>query len=204
MKGLLFIMNTDNSLDDSFLESASAAIRGGADAIQWRHKGIYNRSWMSFGLELAHLCKSNRIPLLVNDRVDIAQAIGANGVHLGQTDLPIPAARKILGSGKIIGGTASTLEEAKHVERDGADYVSFGHIYETKSKLKTSPPIGTTILRHAVAEIKIPIFAIGGINAQNIGEVWKTGIDGVAVIAAIAQAADPRFETQKLKKLLCR
>lgn len=197
-----YIVNTDNDSNHSLLSHTSQTILGGVDSIQWRHKGDYNLFFISFGQKLCALCKEAKIPFIVNDRADIALALDADGVHLGQTDLPIQVIRKIVGQKKIIGGTASTLQEGINVEKEGADYVSFGHIFETKTKKKSYPPIGLDVLYHATRMIHIPIYAIGGITEHNLQAVWKTGIDCVAIVSAIASADHPREMIKKLKSLI--
>jgi len=127
---------------------------------------------------------------------------GADGVHLGKEDIPVKEARKLLGKNKIIGGTAHSLREAKEAEKDGADYIGFGHIYQTASKLKLTPPVGIKELRTAVKKIKIPIFAIGGIGMNNIKEVAETGVHGAAVIGSVVRSSNPAKTVRELKGVL--
>lgn len=181
------------------LPIARLAIQGGVDAVQFRHKGEYTPEILETVIEIRKLCRNANIPLIINDRADIAFEIDADGVHLGQTDMPIFAARKILGQGKIIGGTASTLEEALTVEAHGADYVALGHVFPTSSKEKNYPPIGLEVIKKAKAKLKIPVIAIGGISEQNICSVLAQGADGIAVISAISESNDPCAAAQRLK-----
>ena len=173
--GLHFIINTDSVQNDSCLDLAEKAILGGADSLQFRHKATYTREIYALACRLAEICRKFSVPLIVNDRVDIAMAIGASGVHLGQTDLPVEAARKLIGRDKIIGATTSTLEEAKEAERQGADYIGFGHIFPTRTKIKNTPPLGVVPLQTVCRQISIPILAIGGIDAGNLDEVCRAG-----------------------------
>ncbi|MCS7013473.1 MAG: thiamine phosphate synthase [Chloroherpetonaceae bacterium] len=183
------------------LQLAELAMRGGARLIQLRDKTLPTRELFAIAVALRTLTLAFGARLIINDRVDIALAADADGVHLGQTDLPIPAARKILGEGKLIGGTASTLEEAVAVEKDGADYIGFGHIFPTTSKEKPSPPKGLEMLRQVVRAVRIPVIAIGGITAENAREVIKAGAAGIAVISAVAKAASPEAATKELVRL---
>jgi thiamine-phosphate pyrophosphorylase len=184
----------------SSLPIARLAIEGGVDVIQFRHKGPYRQSEMDTAREIRLVCRKANIPFLVNDRSDIALALDADGVHLGQTDLPIPVARKILGPNKIIGGTSSTVEQALNVEAAGADYVGFGHIFATGSKQKDYPPIGLKPIGQAKEKLTIPLIAIGGICEENAASVLAEGADGIAMIAAISQANDPCATTQRIKR----
>jgi thiamine-phosphate pyrophosphorylase len=200
--GLQFIISTHIIPFCSFLELAIFAIQGGVDGIQFRHKGNYTREQLELTQQLSILCQKATIPFIVNDRADIAKAVDAAGVHLGQTDLPIASARKILGEKKIIGKTSSNLEQAQQAVNEGADYVSFGHIFPTKNKFKSSLPVGLRGLNEACQKIKIPILAVGGIAKENLAAVCQTGVNGVAVISAIATSPNPRLQTQKLKNIM--
>lgn len=202
IKGLHFIINTDPPPSHPYLELAVKALRGGVDSIQFRHKGFYDRDMYTLACRLAEICASFSIPLIINDRVDIALAVQAAGVHLGQTDLPIKVARQLLGNTKIIGGTASTLTEARQVEMDGADYIGFGHIFPTQTKIKNYPPVGVDMLEHVCSCVSIPVLAIGGIKDHNLDKVCETGASGVAVVTAIGSSSDPLSQTQKFKKIM--
>lgn len=202
MTGLQLIINTDPAPSHGYLELALKALLGGVNSIQFRHKGIYNREMYSIACQLAELCSLFSVPLIVDDRMDIALSIEAAGVHLGQTDIPIKVARQLLGKEKIIGGTASNLEQAKQVEMDGADYVGFGHIYPTKTKIKQDPPVGLNALEQVCKHLSIPVLAIGGINEHNIDHVCATGVSGIALVSAIGSSSDPLSQTQKFKKIM--
>ncbi len=186
-------MITDTTVQQRFshLELAELAMRGGANIIQLRDKHLPAKELFALAVAMRTLTLAFGTLFIVNDRADIALAANADGVHLGQTDLPIPAARKILGKDKIIGGTASTLEEALAVEREGADYIGFGHIFPTMSKEKPTPPRGLEHLREVVCAVKIPVMAIGGITVENAESVLKTGAQSLAVISAVATAESP-------------
>ena len=200
--GLQLIINTDPPPPHSYLKLALDALLGGVNRTQFRHKGIYNRDMYSLACQLAEICRCFSVPLIVNDRVDIAIAVQAAGVHLGQDDLPIKAARRLLGDGKIIGGTASNLEQAKQVELDGADYIGLGHIYPTQTKIKDGPPIGLAILEQICKHVNISVLAIGGIKEHHLDGVCATGAHGVAIVSAIGMSSDPLSQTLKFKKIM--
>ncbi len=200
--GLQLIINTDPASPHSYLELASKALHGGVNSIQFRHKGSYSREMYAIACQLAEICRRFSVPLIINDRPDIALAIQAAGVHLGQTDLPVRAVRELLGEGKIIGITASNLEQATQAEKEGADYIGFGHIYPTKTKIKYDPPVGLAALEKVCKQSGIPVLAIGGIQEHNLDEVCLTGASGIAVVSAIGLSADPFGQTQKFKKIM--
>jgi thiamine-phosphate pyrophosphorylase len=202
IEGLQLIINTDPAPFHSYLDLASKALLGGINSIQFRHKDLYTREIYSIVYQLAEICCRFSVPLIVNDRVDIALSIQAAGVHLGQSDLPIKVARELLGNEKIIGSTASNLEQAKQAEMDGADYVGFGHIYPTTTKIKHHPPVGLDALEQICKYISIPVLAIGGIKEQNIDHVCSTGVSGIALVSAISSSSDPLSQTQKFKKIM--
>ncbi len=186
----------------SSLSIARLVIQGGVDVVQFRHKGEYTQRQMEIAREIRFLCKKANIPFIINDRSDICLELDADGVHLGKTDLPISVARRILGPNKIIGGTASTVEEALRVEAAGADYIGLGHIFPTTSKQKSYPPIGLDPIKKAKEKLKIPIIAIGGISEQNICSILSQGADGIAMISAISQSNDPLKTTKRIKTQL--
>jgi thiamine-phosphate pyrophosphorylase len=178
-KGVLGIIST--------LEMGIAAIQKGVDGIQFRHKGPFTRDVFHTAEALRALCVRANIPFFINDRIDIAQMLDAEGVHLGQTDLPIHEARRQLGPLKIIGATASNLQEAIRAEAEGADYIGLGAVFHTKSKVKTIPPIGIETVREVKEHIRIPLIAIGGIDQTNAASVFHAGADGIAVLSALLE-----------------
>jgi len=171
-------------------EVVEAAIAGGATVIQLREKDCPARRLIEAGMILRRLTREKEVPLIVNDRVDVALAVGADGVHLGQDDLPLAVAREILGPGKVIGISTHSVEEALLAQQQGADYIGVGPIYETKTKDAADNPVGLELLSQMAGKITIPRVAIGGITAENAYEVVLAGADGVAVITAVASAAD--------------
>ncbi|MEW6665464.1 MAG: thiamine phosphate synthase [Thermodesulfobacteriota bacterium] len=186
----------------SHVELARQAVRGGADTIQFRHKGGSTRWLIDTAREMREVCRKAGVCFIVNDRLDVAIASDADGVHLGQDDFPIPLARKILGNDRIIGGSAATLEEAFRCEEEGADYVGFGPVFPTGSKDDAGPVSGIEGLRTAVRSLKLPVVAIGGIHAANIPDVMGAGAWGVAVISAVCCSEDPERAARELGQIL--
>jgi thiamine-phosphate pyrophosphorylase len=166
--------------------------------IQLRDKTAGSRQILPFAREIANLCHERGARFLVNDRLDLALAAGADGVHLGQDDLPASAARAALGPGKILGVSIHSIEQAARAQADGADYLGIGPIFETATKVTGYAPLGCAGLRRARTTIALPLIAIGGITHDNVGDVIRAGADGVAVISAIAGAADIRRAVQDL------
>jgi len=176
------------------------AVNGGVDLVQLRGKTWSGREFLDISLKLSRFLRPKKIPLIINDRVDIALACGADGVHLGQDDLPLQQARKILGKNRIIGISVSNAKEAEEAEREGADYVGLGPIFPTQSKQTPLSPLGIKGLRKVRRAIRIPILAIGGINARNSVGLLEAGADGIAVISAILGAPNIRAAAEALKK----
>ena len=148
------------------------------------------------------MCLDSGGTLIVNDRVDVAIATEADGVHLGQDDFPIALARKLLGENRIIGGSAATLEEAQKCLTEGTDYIGFGPVYPTASKADADPVTGIKLLKQTVEAIPLPIIAIGGISADNTPEVIRAGARGIAVISAVCCQENPEQATRALYKAL--
>ncbi len=191
---------TDTTIQKQFTHSqlAELAIAGGADTIQYRQKQASTRQLIETAEQLRLICHLQDVPLLINDRADIAISVSANGGHFGQDDLPIPLARKILTDQSIIG--ASARNEAKILEAvsDGADYIGFGPVFTTRSKSDAEKAKGLRALERMTKLVDCPIIAIGGITLDRIAEVMMTGAYGVAVISAVCQADDPRQATVQL------
>jgi thiamine-phosphate pyrophosphorylase len=151
---------------------------------------------------MREVCYKENVNFIVNDRVDVAMAVDADGVHLGQEDFPIPFARKLLGMGKIIGGSAATPDEAEKCFSEGADYVGFGPLYPTSSKADAGPVSGIEILRKVVQETGLPIIAIGGITRERIPEIIEAGAYGIAVISAVCCEKEPEAAARFLRNAL--
>ncbi|MGD0230187.1 MAG: thiamine phosphate synthase [Syntrophorhabdales bacterium] len=199
-----FHVLTDTLLqkDFSHVELARLAIAGGADTIQLREKAGSTREMIRVAHEMQLVCREAGVTFIVNDRVDVAIASHADGVHLGQGDLPIPLARKLLGEGAVIGGSAGTLEEARACLMEGADYVGFGPVYETASKDDAGPASGLDLLEEIVRTIGVPVIAIGGISPGNIPRVMQAGAHGIAVISAVCCQRDPEEAARILRRLM--
>jgi thiamine-phosphate pyrophosphorylase len=178
------------------------AVRGGVNLVQLRAKNLETLEFLALALKVSKLLEEKKISFIINDRVDIAQACGASGVHLGQKDLPLPMARKILGKKKRIGITVNTLREAQEAEAGGADYLGVGPVFSTLTKKKPRPVLGLPGLKVIREKIKIPILAIGGINASNARQVMESGVEGIAVVSAIMAAKDIRRATKELMEAM--
>ena len=180
------------------LSLAEKALKGGATMIQLRHKNASGNQLYLWAVAISKLCHEHHALCIINDRVDIAMASKADGVHLGQQDMPIAAARKLLGQHRIIGISASSTAEAMQAEKDGADYIGFGHIFPTSSKEKDYSPLGPETLRQTTTLLSVPIVAIGGINHENAASLISCGASGVAVISAISRAPDQALAAHPL------
>jgi thiamine-phosphate pyrophosphorylase len=181
-----------------------AALAGGVDAVQLREKDRSARERYRLGERLRELTESADAALIVNDRIDLAAAVDADGVHLGQTDLPIEVARERLGEEAIVGCSTSTVREAEIAEAAGADYLGVGAVYGTASKdvAAAKDGIGTDRIREIAAAVEIPVVGIGGIDANNAGAVIEAGATGVAVISAITAAEDPETAARRLREVV--
>jgi thiamine-phosphate pyrophosphorylase len=178
----------------------SAALAGGASVVQLRDKQASSRQLHEIALRLRGLLAEANIPLIVNDRVDIVLGADAQGVHVGPDDLPIAVARLILGSARVVGASAGTIAEAVDAERAGADYLGVGPVFPTGTKPDARAPIGLEGLRRIASSVTIPVVGIGGISADNAGDVIEAGAAGVAVISAVAGAEDRVRAVQAIRR----
>jgi len=199
-----FHVLTDTDLQNCFshVELAELAISGGADTIQFRQKTGETIQMIRVAEQIQALCKRAGVTFIINDRVDVAIASRADGVHLGQDDFPIALARKLLGEGAVIGGSAGNMEEARKCFLEGADYIGFGPVFPTSSKENAGPVSGLDLLKQVVEEIPLPIIAIGGINKDNTPLVKETRVYGIAVISAVCCEKDPMEAAKCLHRLL--
>jgi thiamine-phosphate pyrophosphorylase len=177
----------------------AAAARGGAGAIQLREKDLSARDLYALGARLQAALSPYGVPLLINDRLDVALALDAAGVHLAGHSLPTAVARRVLGTGKLLGVSTHSVEEARCAAEDGADFIVFGPVFTTPSKIAYGPPQGLQHLTTVVRAVGIPVIAIGGIDHTNLPQVVQAGAYGVAMIRAVLAAPDPYKATQQLR-----
>jgi len=182
-------------------DSVEEAILGGVTLVQLREKEISSKDYLELAQKVKTVTDRHDIPLIVNDRLDIALAIDADGVHLGPDDLPVPIARKLLGGDKIIGASAASADEALLLQAQGADYLGVGAVFPSGTKQGTEK-VGLEDLRGIKSAVHIPVVAIGGITAENAPLVMETGVDGVAVVSAIMDQADIQEAARQLLSLL--
>lgn len=201
---LYLVTEEELSVGRSTLEVVKAAIEGGVDVIQLRDKGKDLSYRYELGLKIRELTAEAGVDLIINNRVDLALALEADGVHLGQDDLPLKAAQKLLPEDKIIGISASTVKEAVEAERGGADYLGVGSIFATDSKdLKDDrSAVGLNRLAEIKSKVDIPAAAIGGLNQDNISEVIAAGADTISVISVLTQAENIEWKTEELKGII--
>lgn len=185
----------------TYAESARMALEGGCRWIQLRMKNASREEWLQTGAEVEALCRRYGATFIIDDHVDIVKILNADGVHLGKNDMPIDEARRILGPGHIIGGTANTIEDVEMHARRGADYIGCGPYRFTTTKERLAPVLGTEGYRKIMAGMKsrglrLPVVAIGGITRNDIPQLLQTGIDGIALSGTILRATDPVEETR--------
>ncbi len=198
MKGYYFI--TDSSLSHAGnISDVQQAEACGASVVQYRNKNAETREMYEEALRLREIC-SNAV-FLINDRIDIALAVDADGVHLGQSDMPYAAARKMLGPEKIIGITVHNLTEALETQALGADYLGVSPIYQTATKADAGKPAGIVLIEEIRAQVEIPLIAIGGINLANAPEVIRAGADGVCAISAVVAKENVGEEIKRFQRL---
>nr|WP_295000272.1 thiamine phosphate synthase [uncultured Methanobrevibacter sp.] len=189
---------TDKSEDvEKFLRTIEEAIKGGVSVVQIREKTADTLDFYNLSLKVKDITTKYNVPLIINDRVDIALAIDADGVHVGQSDMPCDVTRKLVGPDKIVGVSAATIEEAKKAEKDGADYIGTGAVFPTATK-DDAPKITKKDLKEIVDSINIPVVAIGGITLENAHELKDTGIKGLSVVSAIMSSDNPKKSSEEL------
>ncbi len=186
----------------STLGIVQAAVAGGVTCVQLREKECSTLEFIEQALAIKNFLKTRGVPLIINDRLDVALAVGADGVHLGQSDMPLEMAQKIAGPSMIFGISAESLQDAVTAEKGGADYLGVSPIFATPTKNDTAPPLGLEGLREIRKRIKIPLVGIGGLNITNSAEVICNGGDGVAVVSAIVAADDPETSARNLKRMI--
>jgi thiamine-phosphate pyrophosphorylase len=197
----LYVLITESSCKRPWLEVAQEAIEGGADCLQLREKSLDSGELLTRAKALVQLCRQHNVVSIINDRPDIALLAGADGVHVGQTDLPARDVRKLIGTQKLLGVSTHNLDQAKQAVLDGADYIGVGPFFKSPTKPRDFVA-GPAYAREVAQTIKIPAVAIAGITEQNVDEVLATGIKAIAVTAAVAGCDDPRAAAQRLKEKL--
>ena len=189
-----------NKTDEEFLNIIEEAIKGGTTIVQLREKTASTKEFYDLALKVKEITSKYGVPLLINDRIDIALAVDSEGVHIGQDDMPADIAREIIGEDKILGVSASTVEEAKKAEIDSADYIGSGAVFPTSTK-DDADSVSKEELKEIVDSIDIPVVAIGGITVENASTLKGSGIAGVSVVSAIMSAEDPKEASEKLKEI---
>ena len=195
---LYFITDSSGYQEAEFLRRVDAALQGGATIVQLREKDCTTREYIKLAEKVHDLTSKYGVPLIIDDRLDVAMAIHSEGVHLGQSDMPISTARKILGDNYIIGATAKTVPQATEAYQQGADYLGVGAIYPTTTKVKTVLT-STETLADICKAVPIPVNAIGGLNKNNIDVLAGIPIAGICVVSAIMKAENPKTAMEELK-----
>lgn len=195
---LYFITDSTNCTEKEFLFRVEQALMGGATLLQLREKDRSTREYMELAEKVHIIAKRYGVPLIIDDRADVALAVDAEGVHVGASDMPVAIARKLMGKEKIVGATAKTVPWAKEVYEQGADYLGVGAIYPTTTKVKTVLT-STDTLRDICNAVPIPVNAIGGLNKDNIDILQGIPIAGICVVSAIMKADDPKQAAMELK-----
>ena len=195
---MYFITDSTNYSEEEFLYRVEQALMGGITLLQLREKDKSTREYMDLAEKVHTLTKKYNVPLIIDDRVDVALAIDAEGVHVGQSDMPVSMARKLMGDDKIVGATTKTVEQAVEAYAQGADYLGVGAIYPTTTKVKTVLT-STETLGNICSAVPIPVNAIGGLNKDNIDVLKGIPIAGICVVSAIMKADDPKQAAIELK-----
>ncbi len=184
------------------LDIVRSAVQGGVTCVQVREKECSTLEFIEQAQSIKEYLQSRGVPLIINDRVDVALAVKADGVHLGQTDMPLDMAKNIIGDSMIIGISAESLEDAIAAEKGGADYLGVSPIYATPTKTDTAPSLGLEGLQTIRKRVSLPLVGIGGLNRDNAAAVIRHGGDGVAIVSAIVAADDPLQAAGELKQII--
>jgi len=199
---LYLVTDAGISLGRTPTQVVEAAIRGGVTMVQYREKSASTRRMMEEARELRQLCRAAGVPFIVNDRIDVALAVDADGVHVGQNDMPAPLARRLIGRGRILGVSAGDVDEARKAEEQGADYIGASPVFATPTKPDAPPPVGVDGLRRMVGAVSIPVVAIGGMNVENARSIILAGAAGVAVVSAIVGARDVEAAARAIREAI--
>ena len=195
---LYFITDSTQYDEKEFFRRVEQALSGGVTILQLREKNRTTREYIRLAESVHDIALRYGVPLIIDDRLDVAMAVRAEGVHLGQSDMPVSTARSIVGDSMIIGATTKTVEQAVEAENDGADYLGVGAIYPTTTKVKTVLTSVDT-LKSICQAVSIPVNAIGGLNRDNCHILENTGISGICVVSAIMKSSDPKAAAAELK-----
>ena len=200
-KSLLLYAVTDRTWlnGETLYKQVEKAIKGGVTFVQLREKNLDEKSFLNEALEIQILCKKYNVPFVINDNVEIARKINADGVHVGQSDMKAENVRAILGNDKILGVSAQTVEQALYAQKEGADYIGVGAVFPTGSKLDADN-VSLDTLKEICSAVNIPVVAIGGIGIDNVSKLKNSGITGIAVISAIFASDDIELATKNLKE----
>ena len=199
---LYLVTDRDLSLGRSLEEVVSEAVAGGVTIVQLREKDASTGEFVELAFRLKDILRPYNVPLIINDRVDVALAVDAEGLHIGQSDMPYEIARKLLGPNKIIGLSVECIDDILKANKLDVDYVGISPVYGTPTKTDTAEPFGLEGLRRAVKLSVHPTVAIGGMNASTIADVMAAGTDGVAVVSAICSAESPRLAAKELSGII--
>ena len=197
---LYFITDSTGMEENVFLYKVEQALSGGVTIMQIREKDKSTREYMHLAAKVHEIAVKYNVPLIVDDRIDVALAVGAEGVHLGQSDMPVNTARKIVGDGMIIGATTKTVVQALEAVKNGADYLGVGAIYPTTTKVKTVLTSVDT-LKDICRAVNVPVNAIGGLNKDNCHVLENTGISGICVVSAIMKSPEPKQSASELRAI---
>jgi len=197
---LYFITDSTGLEENVFLYQVEQALSGGVTIMQIREKDKSTREYMHLAEKVHEIAVKYNVPLIIDDRLDVALAVGAEGVHLGQSDMPVNTARKIVGDNMIIGATTKTVEQALEAVKNGADYLGVGAIYPTTTKVKTVLTSVDT-LKEICKAVSVPVNAIGGLNKDNCHVLANTGISGICVVSAIMKSPEPRKAAEELRQI---
>ena len=195
---LYLVTDRSQTRERDLLWVLEQALDGGVEAVQLREKDLGGRELFSLAESIKKLCEHYQASLFINDRIDIALGVDADGVQLGSNSFPIQAVRGLLGENKLIGASTHSTKEAEEAELAGADFILFGPVYFTPSKAAYGKPQGLGLLKKVVEKTSLPVYAIGGARLENISDLKKTGARGVALISAVLNATDPRTAAQEI------
>lgn len=195
---LYLVTNSDQKRKEEYLKIVEDSILGGVTVVQIREKEKTGKEFYELAIELKKITEKYNVPLIINDRIDIALAVDADGVHIGQKDLPVGIVRKIIGENKILGVSTATIQTAIESAKNRADYISSGAIFPTQTK--DTDCISISYLKKIVKSVEIPVVAIGGLNEDNIDSLFGTNVKGISIVSAIMDSENPKKSAEHLKK----